>query len=1574
MRYKILLTFFLCFWANSLSAQETTFSSTGAELATEMTSFFEAYAQKEVQAELTNFNTSLQDGTLSDKQVGQLADLLNSMVERKMKVIPVYYNLISVVNKINISEDKAIFDSWYTVTKQLADDQKVLKYTKYKAFLEFCLDFVNDNILYASGKREWRSDGGQRKFVWNEGRPFLELTEVSLYGTGTGDSTYILKTDGLFDIQKDYWVGQNGKVNWLRGQTDFYERAYAILKNYEMDMRRPEYKAKGVEFYHDEFFKQPLTGDFADRIQRPSNGNYTYPRFISDDRKLSIENVVPGVDFEGGFGLNGSKILIIGDTTTAYKAAMRVNDNEGETKMMARANSFSIKSRASINAVDTEISLYFKNDSIYHPNLDLSYDVAERNLRVARSSVAISQIGYVSSFHKIEAEVDIIRWNLNDTIMYLKSATQDRTRPAIINSWDYYNPELVQPIRKAIRRNPISVLGAWQESTFQNKISASAFASQLGGQYKVTDIIGVIFDMVDAGFCYYNPVNQEITIRPKAVLYSKAEVGQTDYDNIILFSKSQKDNMYLDLNTADLTVVGTDFVVLSDSQRVRLYPYDKIVDINENRTIKSVGDVVVGNADLINGKHQFNYEEFSISIDTTDRLVFYVEEQEQFRSQTVIKRVKLKTPIERVTGKVYIAFPGNKAGLSTNSKYPYLETTGPSYIFYEKEALYKSAYNKDRFFFELDPFVFENLGKTPRDNFGFPGRMVFGEIFPEVRQEAKLQEDLTLGVDIKLEDDNLPLYADRATYGGTVNFSNLGLTGSGSVDYLTATLKSREFVFLPDSMMTQILDSVVIRKEDFNGQPYPNVVHAGIKMKWFPYRDSLMLNSRSPFAMFENKSQFVGELNLTTEGLLGNGSFLWSGANFTSDILTFDQENVYSDSLDMNIQLSERSVIKSQTDVKAEINVYDQIGLFQASPTEEKKVVRIDLPQHQYAANLDKIEWDYKLKTIRFINNNDKTNYFVSAHPEQKALRFNLKEAVLNTEDEGLEVNISGVPYINVADAQIIPKGGDVTLLPNAVIEKLTESNIVIDTVKSYHLITNAVVDIYSRTDFKATGEYLYRSANMDDQVIVLDLIESREVSEEEYLKDEETDDKKSKKKKKEKENEENEEIGIEGEETVEDTEGEGEKEKGGLFKKDDTPDPTRKRYFQTFSETALNEDDKFRLDPKTFFKGNVYLESDRKYLLFDGFANIQLTSPYIKADYFAFKSEINPNNLNLDLSSPVGENGQSLAFGLYFDYYNLKPIAKFLNVVDTLYDMSITPVSGTLSYDVKRDLYRLGDSDRLVGNKEKGNVLAFFDNEDQKFITEGEMQLTRDLGQFTLDVAGRAALSLVTDSIKLTDMVIGIDFPLEKKAYTFMIEDLKSLLAENDEINYLSKGFSPAIASISEDEKQAQEVVVNLAKEGYFRKPDKSFDYNFLFVNVNMEFNKDIGSYISNGPFGLGYGQESYINRKMTQSYIEVAPRDQGDAVFIYIANEDIETGSTAWYFLQYRNGIMEVLSSNVAFNDLVLAVKESKRMQVDKKNPDNTFIYGLASYEELDGFLYRMQEAEKSREKNAPKEEEKE
>ena len=115
---------------------------------------------------------------------------------------------------------------------------------------------------------------------------------------------------------------------------------------------------------------------------------------------------------------------------------------------------------------------------------------------------------------------------------------------------------------------------------------------------------------------------------------------------------------------------------------------------------------------------------------------------------------------------------------------------------------------------------------------------------------------------------------------------------------------------------------------------------------------------------------------------------------------------------------------------------------------------------------------------------------------------------------------------------------------------------------------------------------------------------------------------------------------------------------------------PELKGKFYTYGATNLPEDESFKLNENIDFKGDVILDSREQFLIFDGFAKLGLMSPQLDAQWFSFKDVIDPDNIQMDVTTPIGERKDTLMFGILQDMDSLNLYSAFLTKKRTPLDV----------------------------------------------------------------------------------------------------------------------------------------------------------------------------------------------------------------------------------------------------------------------------------------------------------------
>jgi hypothetical protein len=548
------------------------------------------------------------------------------------------------------------------------------------------------------------------------------------------------------------------------------------------------------------------------------------------------------------------------------------------------------------------MSLYLDKDSIYHSNLGFSYFSGSRQVNLFRTSNPISKSPYFDSFHNLDMYFEYLAWNMNDSKIVLSHARGASLGRAEFESTSFFNSDYFLQLMGLDEYHPLNRLIKFSEYFYSETFPVSDFARWLDKPQEA--VTGLCIDMANKGFVFYDRTNNEVTIKKKTKDFLASYAKKKDYDilNIVSETKAPMDNAVLDLKKYGLTVNGVSGVLLSDSQKVAIYPYNKQLIIGKNRNISFDGVVQAGLFTVFGHKFAFSYDTFKIKLSKIDSIKISVETDKKDQlGNPVIKEVD--NLIQLGTGELYIDNPDNKSGLKGLKQYPIINASTYSYIFYDKIPGLEGVYKQKDFYFKVDPFTYENIDHYTHQDMNLSGEFVGGNILKPMRQYLVIQENNSLGFNMTIPEAGVEVYDNRGVLYNSLSMSNKGLTGSGTLKHLTSTTVAEEFKFFPDSMITQ---ASTFNIEKDGAGIFPVLNSKDVSIRWLTKKDEWIASvaSGNTFNMFENGTTLDGNLSLSPKILNGTGIINLTDSRVTSRLFSFASNAIKADTADYNLKSS----------------------------------------------------------------------------------------------------------------------------------------------------------------------------------------------------------------------------------------------------------------------------------------------------------------------------------------------------------------------------------------------------------------------------------------------------------------------------------------------------------------------------------------------------------------------------------------------------------------------------------------------------------------------------------------------
>lgn len=1426
----------------------------------ELSSFMTANKMEQNISTMNDFEKMVKEGKITSAWYPYMALTCNTMAERQMSAYTHYNPYLKAVMaaaKSAMTEDR--FKQWNDFLTDVIDGQKKGDNNSFLKTVDFSQSFFEEGSLNSTPAKKWLIDSKEYTLAYVDGKARVSFPTCNITGMVRGDTIQIKQTNGDYLPFENKWEGKGGRVDWGRVGLE-PAKVFCTFKNFGVNLTNFSYSIDSVTFTHSEYFKTTLRGKLTDKlVSSADSATLSYPRFDSYDVGMTIKDIAPNVSYTGGFSLWGAKV--IGSGTAEEKGMLTFFARDGKTRVLsARSTALSIKKGEELGAEKAEVSIYFGNDSIYHPQLNVVYKVQKREIRLLRGETGMGKAKFTDSYHNHEFQTDAIFWNLDSSVLNLKILSGVGQKPGIFESVNYFDRDLIRKTQGFASYEPLSILKKLYEKNGSREISALEVAKAFDPKLTEGEARSIFYNLVENGFILYNEGLGIVTVKDKTLNYVMANAKKIDYDIIKIKSQPQSGNDRIDLKSSNIDLKGVFEIPISDSAYVYFRPKNQSISLQKDRNMEFDGLIYAGRMDFYGQKFKFQYAPFTVDLLQVDTMIINVQDSGRVDREGNPILKPLRSRIENMKGLLEIDAPINKSGRTRLPQFPRLYSREKAYIYYDDPTVAKGAYNRKSFYFELDPFRLDSLNNFSGDIINWKGKLSSGGILPDLRDSVHIQADGSLGFKSETPKDGYDLYKGKGKYFGKFELNYNGLAGEGRITHSTAAFGAPMVRFFPDSMLATT-DSFTIAKT-FDGVKTPAVRGYNDRILWKPNADSMhvyMNNKDIPFAMYDDgMTTFKGDLLLTGKGLRGNGTLDWSEATLTSKDFSFQTMNLSADTAALNIKTTGDKVTFKTPNVSAKVDFKTRIGDFVSN----QKNIPTDFTYNQYRTAINEFKWFMDEKILDFkAPPQGPGETFTSTRPEQKGLNFLGKRATYSLVTSILR--IEQVPEIKVADASVKPDSGVVVIEEEAKMRQLKNAIIFADTIKKWHKIEKATVDIYSKAELKAIGEYTYNSKGTKQIINFTDIGTKKSID--------------------------------------------------GDRKKD------RTEVWKLYAKTDIDDKKNFTLYPSVKYNGDVLLTSDDSLLFFKGFAKLDLKHPKANTSDFGIKQFVDPNKLELKYDTIKNSNNNLLYAGIHINPFSVEePIyATVLAPKTDNKDVSLFKATGIVTQQASGE-YQLGSAKKINDKKLTGNVLKY---DDKKGIikTEGRYNLGANFGIIKSIAAGSSEIYLDSNKYKFN-----ITFGLNMKVDDKVQERLEFYMGGDNidlaDINYDTEKQKKIIYELC-DEKEDKKLLTDFETTAQFNKRPKALTHNWVFSDVNFVFDSGDVALRSVGKIGLAMVGKKVINKKL-DGYIEIQYKGGADLFTIYL-----KTGTNDWVFFEYRPGTLGVLSSYDDINTMIGSTPPDKR-----------------------------------------------
>jgi hypothetical protein len=277
-------------------------------------------------------------------------------------------------------------------------------------------------------------------------------------------------------------------------------------------------------------------------------------------------------------------------------------------------------------------------------------------------------------------------WKIDEPKIDFNFLPNNTQGEAFFESQDFYSRGRLDAIRGQEQISPVQKMNEYYNSN-GNQLSFTVvdFAKYI--KYLAVDLRPIIFKMAIFGLITYEPETDIITIKPRFFDYIKFSKHEKDYDIITIhsiFPNKTNATMSLVNNSYDITIRGVENILLSDTQKVFMFPRKNEMVLKKNRTFEFSGTVASGKFEFHGKDFVFDYDQFKMKMKTIDSCRIYVVSREpDANGEYPFKRVQ--TVIENLNGELKIDAPKNHSGYGKAPAFPIFESFKESYTFYDKK-------------------------------------------------------------------------------------------------------------------------------------------------------------------------------------------------------------------------------------------------------------------------------------------------------------------------------------------------------------------------------------------------------------------------------------------------------------------------------------------------------------------------------------------------------------------------------------------------------------------------------------------------------------------------------------------------------------------------------------------------------------------------------------------------------------------------------------------------------------------------------------------------------------------------
>ncbi|RJE71628.1 hypothetical protein [Reichenbachiella sp. MSK19-1] len=1278
------------------------------------------------------------------------------------------------------------------------------------------------------------------------GGPVIKVEGMEFKIATPYDTLTIKDVSGSFMLKTQEFVGTSGTVDWpddLQGT----DGAVVELKGYSFKTNIPRLKTTRAEMKYPEMFDGSVLGEFYFKSgKRNKRAEKNYPVFTSLKSDVVLKLPGKNVQYLGGFAMRGAKKY--GRSISKELSTLEVS-GAGDRRFVSKSYEY-IFEDSLVSAKRSSIVIHHRSDSIYHPVVGMTFDAGVPKLTLIKDDGGYRHTYYYSSFFKIEFQADMVDWNLDSSSLDVSILNAANRVPALFESEEYFNPIRYKKMTGLFGFHPIMLVVQYARKVQDSKFNLLELVDAYEIELSLAEAAAVFLEQNQ--YITYDQESGQVQVLRKAFHYQLAYNGKKDYDNFLISSVAPQggSNATLNFDEGKMGVRGVKRVYITPDTDVFIEPDSSVLTLTKDKGMLFDGMVNAGDFRYSGKEMVLNYNEYLVEMPRIDSINIQVELAESKDHE----KTQLNNHLEMTSGTLYINHPKNKAGLRKFVQYPYFVSKSEAIVYFDSKDVLGGAYDRS-VYFVVPPFEMDSINRGDAGTIGFEGTFYSGGIIPPIKEKLSIMPDKSLGFSHEIPAEGYQLYKGEGVLYDDLTLNADGLRADGRIDFRTATVNSDDFIFYMDSV-SAVGQEGLIRDGKIGDASYPEAVLAGFKMLWRPLKDSMYIeNTGDPFQFYNATASLDGKANITLKGVFGSGEMLSRGSRSVSQEFQFSQTEYLGRHAEFEILTDnpDKPAMAGE-DIDLHFDLVDNIANLHP---EEQGVAAISFPFAQMKTSIPDAVWYLDSAKVvmskpDYIDIED--SYFYTTREDLDSLAFSATEAIYNM--NSYDLNIKGIPYIRVADVEIIPDNNETTILENSVLQPFNNAKLQIDTLNQYHNLYDGNLTVISRKKFEGSATYQYTNAVKDTFAIKFEKFE------------------------------------LKGVPTL----------------------TSGKVDSMTVSGGVIPETQNFRVSPGFFFKGDVTMYANQRSLEKKGYITLDSKSQGRYNYWISYNTPGDTADVEIDIAQSLTEDGVAVTAGIMRDELTSDLYMAFVRDRQRLEDDYFFQAEGILSYDLPTNEFRIQMPNRRKRNGYAGKSFVLND-ETQELKFDGPIDLIKNKPEFNLmtSMLGEAR----PDSNQYSmDALMGIHMDLHKDVMSAMTVDVQDIIerlgpdvAHDNSLDLMIK-----LSNVIGDKSTKEYENSLLADYKPLYKLSEKLVKSILISNVDLTWSAEHRAWYNTSRIGISNFNHVDINAE-AEGFLEIKKDDEGgDILHLFF-----QFAPSTWYFFSYQDGRLMMFSSNDGFNNLV-------------------------------------------------------